>query len=55
MAKASSPFRRAKGGEQAALKMGLYGLAGSGKTFTALLIAEGLAKLNGERIFIVRR
>lgn len=36
-------FRKAKA-EKAALKFGLYGLAGSGKTFTALLIAEGLAK-----------
>jgi AAA domain len=36
---------------KAALKMGLYGPAGSGKTFTALLIAEGLA--NGKRIAFV--
>ena len=28
---------------KAALKMALYGPAGSGKTFTALLLAEGLA------------
>ena len=36
-------FRKAKA-EQAALKIGLYGPPGSGKTFTSLLIAEGLAK-----------
>lgn len=30
--------------EQAALKLGVYGPQGSGKTFTALLIAEGLSK-----------
>lgn len=30
--------------------MGLYGPAGSGKTMTALLIAEGLAKRSGKRI-----
>jgi hypothetical protein len=42
-------FRKAKA-EQAALKMGLYGPPGSGKTFTALLIAEGLAALNKKRV-----
>ena len=36
-------FRKAKA-EQAALKIGFYGAQGSGKTFTALLIAEGLAQ-----------
>lgn len=45
-------FRKAKA-EKAALKFGLYGLAGSGKTFTALLIAEGLAKHAGKRIAYV--
>src|SRR5262249_14873999 len=35
---------------KAALKMGLYGPAGSGKTFTALLIAEGLAQQSGKRV-----
>jgi hypothetical protein len=35
---------------KAALKMALYGPAGSGKTFTALLIAEGLAQHTGKRI-----
>ena len=30
---------------KAALKMALYGPAGSGKSFTALLLAEGLARV----------
>jgi hypothetical protein len=42
-------FRKAQP-EQAALKIGMYGLAGSGKTFTALLCAEGLSKVIGKRI-----
>lgn len=42
-------FKKAVG-EQAALKMGMYGPPGSGKTFTALLMAEGLAKITGKRI-----
>ena len=41
-------FRKAKA-EQAALKLGIYGPPGSGKTFTSLLIAEGLAALSGKR------
>lgn len=45
-------FRKAKA-EQAAIKMGLYGPPGSGKTFTALLCAEGLAKISGKRIAFV--
>jgi hypothetical protein len=45
-------FRKAKA-EQAALKVGLYGLSGSGKTFTSLLLAEGLAKLTKKRIAYV--
>lgn len=45
-------FRKAKA-EQAALKMALYGPPGSGKTFTTLLLAEGLAKLTGKRIAFV--
>lgn len=45
-------FRKAKA-EQAALKMGIYGPPGSGKTFTALLIAEGLAALSGKRAAFV--
>src|ERR1022692_2671006 len=35
---------------KAALKMALYGAAGSGKTFTALLVSEGLARHTGKRI-----
>lgn len=42
-------FRKAKA-EQAALKIGLYGPPGSGKTFTSLLLAEGLGKLTGKRV-----
>ena len=42
-------FRKAKA-EQAALKMGIYGPPGSGKTFTSLLLAEGLAKISGKRV-----
>src|SRR5580765_7412151 len=45
-------FRKAKA-EQAALKMGLYGPPGSGKTFTALLLAEGLARATGKRVAFV--
>lgn len=45
-------FRKAKA-EQAALKVGIYGPPGSGKTFTTLLIAEGLAKAEGKRIAYV--
>ena len=35
---------------KAALKIGLYGPAGSGKTFSSLLIAEGLARNAGKRV-----
>jgi AAA domain len=35
---------------KAALKIALYGPAGSGKTFTSLLVAEGLARHTGKRI-----
>src|SRR5688572_4605716 len=45
-------FQRAKA-EQAAIKMGIYGPPGAGKTFTSLLIAEGLAKASGKRIAYV--
>ena len=45
-------FKKAKS-EQAALKIGIYGSAGSGKTFTALLCAEGLANITGKRIAFV--
>jgi hypothetical protein len=39
--------------QQAAIKMGIYGPPGAGKTFTSLLIAEGLAALNGKRVAYV--
>lgn len=45
-------FRKAKA-EQAFLKMEKYGAPGSGKTFTALLLAEGLAKTYNKRIAFV--
>src|SRR5690348_3740569 len=45
-------FRKAKA-EQAALKMGLYGPPGSGKTFTALLLAEGLSGVSKKRVAYV--
>ena len=44
-----SGFRKAKA-EQAALKMGVYGPAGSGKTFTSLLLAEGLGRVTKKRV-----
>lgn len=45
-------FRKAKA-EQAALKIGMYGPPGSGKTFTSLLISEGLAGITKKRIAYV--
>lgn len=45
-------FRKAKA-EQAALKIGVYGPPGSGKTFTSLLLAEGLAQATGKRVAYV--
>lgn len=45
-------FEKAKP-QQARLKMSLYGPQGSGKTFTALLFAEGLAKHRGKRVAVV--
>lgn len=45
-------FRKAKA-EQAALKIGMYGPPGSGKTFTSLLIAEGLGIASGKRVAYV--
>lgn len=42
-------FRKAKA-EQAAIKMGIYGPPGSGKTFTSLLLAEGLGGISGKRV-----
>lgn len=38
---------------QAALKVAVYGPQGSGKTFTTLLWAEGLAKKSGKRVAFV--
>lgn len=45
-------FKPAKA-QQAFLKLGLYGPQGSGKTFTSLLIAEGLAKRMGKKVAYV--
>lgn len=45
-------FRKARA-EQASLKIGVYGQAGTGKTFTSLLLAEGLANHTGKRIAYV--
>lgn len=45
----ASKFTKAKS-EQAFFKVGLYGSTGSGKTFTTLLWAEGLARKEGKRI-----
>lgn len=45
-------FRKAKA-EQAYLKVSIYGPPGSGKTFSTLLMAEGLAQLTGKRIAFV--
>ena len=44
-------FKKAVG-EQAALKIAIYGPPGSGKTFTSLLMAEGLANLTGKRVAV---
>src|SRR5262245_10224674 len=38
---------------KAALKIAIYGSAGAGKTFTALLLAEGLARHTGKRVALV--
>lgn len=43
-----SGFKKAKA-EQAYVKMAMYGASGSGKTFTSLLIAEGLSAIIGKR------
>lgn len=42
-------FRKAKA-EQAALKVGIFGPPGSGKTFTTLLCLEGIGQKEGKRI-----
>lgn len=45
-------FMKAKP-QQARLKVSMYGPPGSGKTFSTLLMAEGLAKIRGKRIAYV--
>lgn len=45
-------FRKAKA-EQAFIKMAIYGPPGSGKSFTTLLLCEGLAKLTGKKVAYV--
>lgn len=45
-------FMKAKP-QQARLKVSMYGPPGSGKTFSTLLMAEGLAKVRGKRIAYV--
>lgn len=45
-------FRKAKA-EQAALKIGIYGPPGAGKTFTSLLLAEGLGRVSAKRVAYV--
>lgn len=47
-----SGFRK-KTNTKAALKIGIYGPPGSGKTFTSLLCMEGLAKASGKRFAFV--
>lgn len=46
------PFKKAQP-KQAAVKMSIYGSPGSGKTFSTLLFAEGIAKRTGKRIAFV--
>lgn len=46
------PFKKASA-TQSTLKMSMYGPPGSGKTFTALLIAEGLARHANKRVAYV--
>lgn len=45
----ASKFKKAES-QQGYLKLALYGKTGSGKTLTALLIADGIAKGTGKRI-----
>lgn len=45
-------FRKAHA-EQAALKVGIYGPPGSGKTLTALMCTEGLSRMTGKRTAFV--
>ena len=46
------PFKKAQA-KQSKIKVGIYGKQGSGKTFTSLLFAEGLAKKENKRIAFV--
>lgn len=46
-------FKKKAQSRQAALKVGFYGPTGSGKTFTALLLAEGLARVAGKRVAFI--
>jgi len=39
--------------QQIVLKLGLYGRTGAGKTFTALLLAEGLANETGKSVAVI--
>lgn len=48
----STRFHKAKP-QQARLKVSIYGPPGSGKTFTTLLVAEGLARYRNKRIAYV--
>ena len=50
--KKGSKFKTAEC-EQAFLKMAMFGSAGSGKTFTALLYAEQLAKDMGKKVYLL--
>ncbi len=47
-----SGFRKASP-KQAAVKMSIYGPAGSGKTFSTLLFAEGIARIGKKRVAYV--
>src|SRR5947209_8382924 len=46
------PFQKAQP-RQAVVKMSIYGPPGSGKTFSTLLFAEGLARRTGKRVAFV--
>jgi hypothetical protein len=47
-----SMFSKAKN-EQGKIKINIYGKAGSGKSFTSLLIAEGLANVENKKIAVI--
>lgn len=46
----ATKFQKAKGAGHAKLKIAFYGSQGTGKTFTSLLLGEGLAAREGKRI-----